>query len=155
MDRAADTSVGSLGLRCSLPSTSGSTGGTVGEGVFATGLTADFVSFRGRVTFALERNVSEIFDCEAERAVVGAIVSCLVEDDGDAGGESVSEFSRQESDMSRGMGTHGLRKFLRTLRADPGPRFDQIRGRHHFIPREKEILQKLSTFPFFPANPSN
>lgn len=47
-------------------------------------LTAGFVSLRGRVTFALERNVSEIFDCEAERAVVGAIVSCLVRDDGDA-----------------------------------------------------------------------
>jgi hypothetical protein len=107
------------------------------------------------VTFALERNVSEIFDCEAERAVVGAIVSCLVEDDGDAGGESVSEFSRRESDMSRRMGTHGLRKFLsnfRTLRAilcvQIQGRFDLIRGRHHFIPREKEILQKLSTFPF-------
>jgi hypothetical protein len=77
IERAADTSVGSFGLRCFWFSESGSTGATEGEGGLTAGLTAGFVSLRDRVTFALERNVSEIFDCEAERAVVGAIVSCL------------------------------------------------------------------------------
>jgi hypothetical protein len=110
IERAADTRVGSLGLRSFWFSGCGTAGATVGEGVFTAGLTAGFASFRGRVTFALERNVSEIFDCEAERAVVGAIVSCLVRE-ADGGGESsVSEFSRRESDISRGMGPQTLRK---------------------------------------------
>jgi hypothetical protein len=33
----------------------------------------DFVCLRGFVTFALERNVSEIFDCEFERETVGGM----------------------------------------------------------------------------------
>ena len=35
---------------------------------------AGFVCLRGFVFFALDRNVSEIFDWEEERATVGAIV---------------------------------------------------------------------------------
>jgi len=47
----------------------------VREAGLTTALTVGFVSFRGRVAFALERNEFEIFVCAEERDVVGAIVS--------------------------------------------------------------------------------
>ena len=45
------------------------------EAGLTTALAVGFLSFRGRVAFALERKESEIFVCAEERDVVGAIAS--------------------------------------------------------------------------------